>query len=103
MRWGLIKSTFSRRISKGESIGDSRRAKGERGLWQRRFWEHLVWDEADLQRCVDYLHYNPVKHGHVARVVDWPFSSFHRHLRLGWVTPDWASGEDFAGDFGERP
>lgn len=52
-RWGLIKSKFSRRVPKGERIGDSRRTKGEWGLWQRRFWEHLVRDETDLQRCVE--------------------------------------------------
>ncbi|MEJ2676445.1 MAG: hypothetical protein P8011_14880, partial [Acidihalobacter sp.] len=61
-----------------ERIGPSRRAKGERGIWQRRFWDHLIRDEADLQRHVDYTHYNPVKHGHVRRVADWPYSSFHR-------------------------
>ena len=62
MRWGLIKSNFSRTIPKGEPISDSRAKKGERAIWQRRFWEHLIRDDVDLQRHVDYTHYNPVKH-----------------------------------------
>ncbi|XLM22241.1 transposase, partial [Chromobacterium piscinae] len=49
----------------------------ERGIWQRRYWEHQIRDEADLQAHVDYIHYNPVKHGHVERVLEWPYSSFH--------------------------
>jgi putative transposase len=102
LRWGLIKAEFSRRIPRNERIGPSRRAKGERGIWQRRFWEHLIRDEADLQRHVDYTHYNPVKHGHVRRVADWPYSSFHRDVKLGLVESDWACGEDFDAGFGER-
>jgi putative transposase len=102
MRWALIKSNFSRTIPKGERIRDSRKKKGERGIWQRRFWEHLIRDDADLQQHVDYTHYNPVKHGYVERSIDWQFSSFHRHLGFGWVTADWGCVEDFDGDFGER-
>jgi putative transposase len=102
MRWGLIKSNFSRCIPKGERIRGSRKMKGERGIWQRRFWEHLIRDDADLQRHVDYSHYNPVKHGYVRRAIDWPYSSFHRYLRLGWVTADWGGVDDFTEDFGER-
>jgi putative transposase len=102
MRWALIKANFSRRIPKGERISESRRERGERGIWQRRYWEHLIQNDADLQRHVDYTHYNPVKHGYAKRAIEWPFSSFHRHLRLGWVTRDWGSGEDEDGYFGER-
>jgi putative transposase len=101
-RWGLIKSNFSRRIPKGERIRDSRRKKGERGIWQRRFWEHLIRDDADLQRHVDYTHYNPVKHGHARRAIDWPFSSIHKYVSLGWVTEDWGCVDAFTEDFGER-
>ena len=101
MRWGLIKAGFSRRIPKDERIRPSRMKKGERGIWQRRFWEHLIRDDSDRQRHVDYIHYNPVKHGYVQRAVDWPFSTFHRFLRLGWVTADWGCQDDFTGDFGE--
>ncbi len=78
MRWMLIKSGFSRQIPKDERRSDSRQAKGERGIWQRRYWEHLIRDDRDFARHVDYIHYNPVKHHHVIRVADWPYSSFHR-------------------------
>jgi putative transposase len=64
-------------------------AGGERGIWQHRFWEHLVRDEDDLHRHVDYVHFNPVKHGHVERASDWPHSSIHRHIRQGILAPDW--------------
>lgn len=65
-------------------------AKGEYNVWQRRFWEHTVRDEGDFQAHVDYIHYNPVKHGLVTRVGDWPYSSFHRFVRLGWLNSNWA-------------
>jgi putative transposase len=64
-------------------------------LWQRRFWEHTIRDEKDFERHVDYIHFNPVKHELVARVCDWPYSSFHRYVRLGVLPKDWA------GDFGQ--
>jgi len=103
MRWRLIKSAFSRSLPSNECISGSRVAKGERGIWQRRYWEHTIRDERDFARHVDYIHINPVKHGHVSRVVDWPYSSFHRMVRQGVYPPDWAgdvSGPE--GDFGER-
>jgi putative transposase len=65
MRWRLIKTEFSRGLPQGERRSDSRLNKGERGIWQRRYWEHLIRDEADYARHVDYIHINPVKHGHV--------------------------------------
>lgn len=71
----------------------SKIAKREKGIWQRRFWEHQIRDERDLQRHVDYIHYNPVKHGLVERVVDWPCSSFHRHVKAGWLPADWGGEE----------
>ena len=79
-------------------------AKGERGIWQRRYWEHTLRDERDWERHVDYIHYNPVRHGHAKRVSDWPYSSFHRFVRLGILPVDWGSGEPADGewDFGER-
>ena len=88
-RWGLIKRQFSRTIQKGERLSPSRTKRGERGLWQRRFWEHLIRDEDDYRRHVDYIHWNPVKHGWVKRVVDWPHSSFHAHLRRGVYEANW--------------
>lgn len=79
LRWSLIKSRFSRALPKGELISPSRRRKRERGIWQRRYWEHSIRDETDLARHVDYIHINPVKHGLAA--ADWPYSSIHRHIR----------------------
>ena len=103
LRWRLIKTTFSRGLPTGERISASRAGKGERGIWQRRYWEHTLRDEADFVRHVDYIHYNPVKHGHVTRVRDWPFSSFHRMVRLGVYPLDWAGdATDNAVSFGER-
>lgn len=77
-RWLAIKRGFSARIANDESRSASRIAKGERGIWQRRFWEHTVRDKADFQRHMDYVHFNPVKHGLVSNANDWPFSSFRR-------------------------
>ena len=71
-RWGLIKAYFSRHIEIKERISTSRMKRGERGLWQRRFWEHLIRDEADYQQHMDYIHWNPVKHGWVDSVKCWP-------------------------------
>jgi len=103
LRWRLIKSAFSRELPAGEHVSESRAAKGERGIWQRRYWEHTLRDEADLTRHVDYIHFNPVKHRHVSRVRDWPYSSFHRMVRLGICPADWAGGiDDDEALFGER-
>ncbi|WP_366759590.1 hypothetical protein [uncultured Thiodictyon sp.] len=77
-RSSSLLADFSRTIPKTEEIGKSRQSKGERGIWQRRFWEHVIRGEVDLQRHVDYTHYNPVKHCYVQHAVDWPFSSFQR-------------------------
>jgi putative transposase len=101
-RWMLIKSSFSRRIPKKEWVRESRQKKGERGLWQRRFWEHLITDEEDLQRHMDYVHINPVKHGYVKRASDWPYSSIHRHIRQGCLPDDWAAEVDVSAVTGER-
>ena len=100
-RWSQIKGAFSRKLPKIERISTSRAQKRERGIWQRRFWEHQIRDDNDLARHVDYLHYNPVKHGYVRRVVDWPYSSFHRFVKRGWLTEDWGVEDDIAGEFGE--
>ena len=103
LRWRLIKSTFSRALPRGEETSTSRFRRGERGIWQRRYWEHTIRDEDDFARHVDYIHFNPVKHGHVTRVGDWPFSSFHKMVRLGVYPGDWAGDvKDDGSDFGER-
>ena len=92
-RWGLIKASYSPAIAPGERRSASRLKRGERGIWQRRFWEHCIRDDADYARHVDYIHWNPVKHGYVARVADWPHSSCHRHVVTGDYPRDWGSGE----------
>ena len=103
MRWSLIKAGISRRIEKNERISASRQAKRERGIWQRRYWEHQIRDEDDLSRHVDYIHYNPVKHGWVSRPVDWPHSTLHSYIERGMVTADWGGRIDVgAGSYGER-
>jgi len=70
-------------------VCDSRLAKRERGIWQRRFWEHTIRDEADYQRHLDYIHYNPVKHDWSKSPADWPFSSFKRLVGRGYYPVDW--------------
>jgi putative transposase len=102
-RWRLIKAHFSRALPKGERISASRLSKGERGIWQRRYWEHTLRDERDFARHTDYIHFNPVKHRHVARVADWPHSSFHHMVRLGVYPVDWGGDmQDLDAEFGER-
>lgn len=92
IRWMLIKQSFARAMPVDEHITASRLRKGERGIWQRRYWEHAVRDERNLRRCIDDIHLNPVKHGLVARVAGWPHSSFHRFVRDGRLPADWAGG-----------
>lgn len=104
-RWRLIKSAFSRGVPNGERVSASRSERGERGIWQRRYWEHTLRDEADVERHMDYIHFNPVKHRYVTRVADWPHSSFHQMVKLGVYPQDW--GGDLAeiggrSKFGER-
>jgi putative transposase len=103
LRWRLIKSAFSRGLPSGERISASRARKAERGIWQRRYWEHTLRDENDFARHFDYIHFNPVKHGHVGRVSDWPFSTFQRMVKLGVYPQDWAGDmRDDGTGFGER-
>jgi len=87
-RWRAIKAGFTRDLVAG-GMPLVRKDKGEYDLWQRRFWEHTVRDEADLAAHVEYIHFNPVKHGLVERVKDWPWSSFHQYVRRGWLAEDW--------------
>jgi putative transposase len=100
-RWRRIKSVFSRTyLSQGGREGPtsaSRRRKAERGIWQRRFYEHTCRDESDLKRCADYVHWNPVKHGLVPRVGDYPWSSFHRYVGLGEYAADWGGTNPLPG------
>ena len=90
-RWMLVKSHFSRQCSASYKTPPSaaRRAKGEQTVWQRRYWEHQIRDEADFAAHCDYIHYNPVKHGLVARPADWVHSSFARFVKRGIYPADW--------------
>ena len=94
MRWKMIKGRFTKAwlAGGGKETGRShvRIRRAERGVWQRRFWEHTVRDEEELGRILDYIHYNPVKHGHVRCPHDWPFSSFVECVQKGWYQEDWA-------------
>jgi putative transposase len=101
-RWSLIKSGFSRPLSTSPSRSPSKIAKREKGIWQRRYWEHTIRDEADLAAHVDYVHYNPVKHGLVTCAADWPHSSLHTFIVRGDLPPDWGGDtQDQSGNFGE--
>jgi putative transposase len=91
-RWRLIKSAFSRGLSKTEYRSKVRIAANERGIWQRNFWEHAIRDDLDFERHVDYLHFNPVKHGYVSKVRDWPYSSFHLYVKNGIYPDCWGNG-----------
>jgi putative transposase len=102
LHWRLIKTHFSRNLPRHERISASRDSKGERGIWQRRYWEHRIRDEQDFARHVNYIHHNPRKHGHALRVADWPWSSFHRYERQGLLPADWAGGDEQERDYGER-
>jgi len=82
----IIKSGFPRQLPKHEKINKSRQRKGERGIWQRRYWEHLIRNDRDYQLHADYIHYNPVKHGYVKHAVDWPYPSIHEHISKGLLT-----------------
>lgn len=100
-RWSLIKSGFSRALPAATQRDASKARKREKGIWQRRFWEHRLRDDDDFARHADYIHYNPVKHGLVARARDWPYSSFHRYVERGVLEPDWCGNGDVDEDLGE--
>ncbi len=108
-RWNAIKGIFSKRyLAAGGRDGvrnSSRAGKGEAALWQRRFWERAIRGDGDLRTHTDYIHFNPVQHGHVHRPADWLWSSFHRCVRLGWYERDWGEQEPASlqniGDLGE--
>jgi putative transposase len=92
-RWRAIKTQFSKAVPKQSSPIPTplNLRTGERGLWQRRFWEHAIRDERDFHAHVDYVHINPLKHGLVTHLRDWPYSSFHRYVKNGVYPCDWAA------------
>ncbi len=105
LRWQLIKRYVTRQcgelLHQPELMTASKTRHRESTIWQRRYWEHLIRNDADLEQHMHYLHYNPVKHGLVRQVKDWPYSSFHRYVENGTYDENWGElkfGDD--GDFG---
>ena len=109
MRWRAIKAQFTKEYLKSggqdEHRNDSRITRGEAALWQRRFWEHTIKDEDDFIGHFDYIHYNPVKHGLVKQVKDWPWSSYFKYMNKSYYDVDWGNSQpkslDGIKDFGE--
>jgi putative transposase len=105
-RWRLIKNYFTRRCHPRykEKISASRQRKNEQAVWQRRFWEHQIQDESDFNNHVDYIHYNPVRHGYVNAPKDWEYSSFHRYVKQGIYDIDWGAEVEleFSDDVGSE-
>ncbi len=96
MRISQIKRRFSKQYTEtfdlSKEMNKSRQKRKESSIWQRRFWEHWIRDENDLNRHIDYIHYNPVKHSLVSRAQDWKYSSFHEFVNMGYYDPDWGEG-----------
>jgi putative transposase len=93
-RWRLIKTAFCRVLPATERLSSVRRRRRERGIWQRRFWERAIRDDVDYARHMDYVHFNPVKHGYVPQVSDWPYSTFKACVRRGLYPPGWQGADD---------
>jgi len=106
-RWKMIKTHFSKALPKNERLSKVRIKRGERGIWQRRFWEHAIRNDKDYENHMDYIHFNPVKHGYVSDVKDWPYSSFPlcqgSCVKEGIYKENWAGHETILNDisFGE--
>ena len=100
MRWRLIKRFFSRHCQDEYEgiVSKSRQSKRERAFWQRKFWEHMIRDNRDFIKHVEYIHYNPVKHGLVAAPKDWKYSSFHRYVKSGLYDEMWGTSEEIVFD-----
>lgn len=98
LRWQMLKSLFTKRYLKEIGPGGERNAsrlkRGEAAVWQRRFWEHTILDPMDLEIHIDYIHYNPIKHGYVKRAADWPWSSFSRFVQWGIYDAEWIGGNE---------
>jgi putative transposase len=102
LRWSQIKNGFSRGFAVVRARSSSKIAKRDKGIWQRRYWEHAIRSDDDLARHVDYIHFNPVRHGYVSQVNEWPHSSFHRYVEHGVLPLDWGGdAQNIFGRFGE--
>ncbi|MDX9850951.1 MAG: transposase [Anaerolineaceae bacterium] len=98
IRWKEIKRLFTKQFLKeigpGSQRNESRQKRQEAAIWQRRFWEHSIKDDEDFERHLDYIHYNPVKHGYVEKAADWMWSSFQKFVKAGVYDSDWAGGDE---------
>ena len=103
-RWRLIKSHFTRKCDTQFKLKpfESRKRKNEQALWQRRFWEHLIRNDEDYLKHVEYIHYNPVKHGLVGAPKGWEYSSFHRYVKMGKYGHNWGGGVGFNSTIGRE-
>jgi putative transposase len=101
-RWRAIKAAFSKSLPNTEERSPVMTRRGERGIWQRRYWEHAIRDDRDYATHMDYIHFNPVKHGFVASPGDWPYSTFRRCVFRGLYPPDWLGGAAEPSATGER-
>jgi putative transposase len=101
-RWRQVKTLFATAMPPTERRSAIRVRNGERGIWQRRFWEHTIRDDRDYANHLDYVHFNPVKHGLVEHVADWPFSSFHRCVARGLYPAAWTHRGTEPPELGER-
>lgn len=102
-RWRLIKTWFTKHCDDNLRADPdaARQRKDEQAIWQHRFWEHLLRDEKDYARHLEYIHYNPVKHGYVQRPIDWPYSSFRAYVHKGIYPEDWGATDcDFPENVG---
>lgn len=102
-RWREIKKAFSKQIPLNECRTAVMAERGERGIWQRRYWEHTILDDRDYAVHMDYTHFNPVKHGLVSHVADWPLSTFYSCIKRGLYPDDWQGGGSEVQEAGERP
>jgi len=91
-RWRLIKTWFTKHCDPTAQAA-SQVANGGRPLWQPRYWEHVLRDETDYRRHIDYIHFNPVKHGYAKAPIEWPYSSFQGYVKAGIYPPDWGAAE----------
>ena len=100
VRWANIKRAFTQRYleagGRGAKVSPGLGRHHQRGVWQPRYWEHRIRDEEDWRRHCDYIHFNPIKHGHVEDLSDWPWSSFHRYVQQGVLDPDWPGAKPLA-------
>ena len=101
-RWRNIKIGFVKSLPAIEDRTPVNRARGERAIWQRRYWEHTIRDERDFAAHMDYIHFNPVRHGLAGTPAKWPFSTFRRCVAAGFYPADWVGGADEPAETGER-